>query len=202
MLINQKWDYSELVSLISVFSCIFFLSRPQLLVLPLTICYFAPSLRLIPQQHLIFPVISLCDSSRCTPVKVLQIPLPLKPEGLSRSTQITSPRLCICFQFCAINKAGLRMFLSISYSSFSARLATPQPTARWNMAILYVSLKSKQRRISQHMFVSFLGWATSEKQSSHACLQQNISLPWSALKMKQVWENTPQNEIKNIPKCA
>lgn len=115
----------------------FFLSRPQLLVLPLTICYFAPSLRLIPQQLLIFPVISLCDSSRCTPVKVLQIPLPLKPEGLSRSTQITSPRLCICFQFCAINKAGLRMFLSISYSSIFllflpvSLLPSPQLSGTW-----------------------------------------------------------------------
>lgn len=120
-----------------MFSCIFFLSRPQLLVLPLTICYFAPSLRLIPQQLLIFPVISLCDSPRCTPVKVLQIPLPLKPEGLSRSTQITSPRLCICFQFCAINKAGLRMFLSISYSSIFLLflpvllLPSPQLSGTW-----------------------------------------------------------------------
>lgn len=40
----------------------------------------------------------------------LSIPLSLKPEGLSRSTQITSLRLGICFQFCPINQTSLGIF--------------------------------------------------------------------------------------------
>lgn len=93
-------------------------SKPQIPILPLIICYFAPLPALMPQHHLIFPIFSLCHPSYLSPSSSsLPIPLPLKPEGLSRSTQITSLRLCICFQSCAINQASLGMFLSFSSSS-------------------------------------------------------------------------------------
>lgn len=91
---------------------------PQILALSLIICYFAPLLPLMPQLHSIFPIISFCQLSYLSPSSSsLPIPLPLKPEGLSRSTQITSLRLCICFQSRAINQANLGMFLSFSSSS-------------------------------------------------------------------------------------
>lgn len=72
----------------------------------------------MPWHQLIFPNIALCHPSYLSPSSSsLPIPLPLKPEGLSRSTQITSLWLCICFQSCAINQASLGMFPSFSSSS-------------------------------------------------------------------------------------
>lgn len=96
----------------------FFPSKPQIPVLPIIICYFAPLPNLMPQHHSVFPIFCLCHPSYLSPSsQSLPNPLPLKPEGLSRSTQITSLRLCICFQSHAINQASLGMFLSFSSSS-------------------------------------------------------------------------------------
>lgn len=107
----------ESIFLISVLSSSpSFPSKPQLLFLTLIICYFAPLQTLMPQHHSIFSIISLCHPSYLSPSSSsLPMPLLLKPEGLSRSTQITSLRLCICFQFCAINQTSLGMFLSIFF---------------------------------------------------------------------------------------
>lgn len=97
-----------------------FPSKPQLPLGALIICYFAPLQTLMPQTRSIFPIISLCHPSYLLPFSSsLLMPLLLKPEGLSRSTQITSLRLCICFQFHAINQASLGMFLSIFLFCFS-----------------------------------------------------------------------------------
>lgn len=53
----------------------------------------------------------LCHLSYLLPsTSSLSIPLSLKPEGLSRSTQITSLRPGICFQSCPINQTSLGIF--------------------------------------------------------------------------------------------
>lgn len=53
----------------------------------------------------------LCHLSYLLPsYSSISIPLPLKPEGLSRSAQITSLRLGICFQSCPINQTSLGIF--------------------------------------------------------------------------------------------
>lgn len=100
----------------TVFFTVF--SKPQLVVLPHTICSFVHSHAIAPFNLPYYLSISLCHPSYLFPCSSsLPIPLPLKPEGLSRSTQITSLRLCICFQSHAINQASLGMFLSFSSSS-------------------------------------------------------------------------------------
>lgn len=152
----------------------FFSSKPHLLLLLLIICFLAPLLTHRSQHHSISPIISHCHPSYLLPSSSsLPIPPLLKPEGLSRSTQITSLWLCICFQFSAINQASLGMFLSIFLNLLNishflllscfcsiSPLLSPQFIKIWSFCFCHWN----QNKVGpHHMFVFFFGWATSSK---------------------------------------
>lgn len=132
------------------------------------------------------------------------MPLLLKPEGLSRSTQITSLRLCICFQFRAINQASLGMFLSIflfssvflfpSPFSFLLCLTSSQSIVEHSRTWSFFMCHWNQNNVEfHHMFVFFLGWPTSEETDPLLLIHSGTSVIslWSCLQ-----DETAKKDLK------